>query len=393
MLLTNNTEINAQALNEKLTIISANRRRPTPLFGHLDLGKTDGRFCQLSLTQASPGMRGFVRKIPVVGRLVVGIYRRTRALFPPGLHWKQRLRLVPLIGSAAAWVNSLLKLSSIRQQLESQRQHVELQLTQLHYFQDAAKSTFEKLNARINQLEEFSIAIIHAATIDPVEKAGVDRFYLEFEDAFRGTREDIFERLKIYLPYFDKFINDDTAHVVDVGCGRGEWLALLGQHGIKATGIDLNQAMIDSCRALGFEAKCMDMIQYLRQQPAGSLAAITGFHIIEHLSFKTLLALFDAALFALRPDGIVIFETPNPENIQVGSCNFYYDPTHLNPIVPVVAQFIARQRGFARVDILRLHPYPANHRLIEDSEMAKRFNNEHYGPQDFSILAWKTHEI
>jgi O-antigen chain-terminating methyltransferase len=136
----------------------------------------------------------------------------------------------------------------------------------------------------------------------------------------------------------------------------------------------------------------MDAIQYLSLQPPGSLAVVTGFHIIEHLPFETLLALFDAALKALRPDGMVIFETPNPENLLVGACNFYCDPTHLNPIVPTVAEFIARQRGFAKAEILRLHPYPNSHRLVEDSEIAKRFNNALYGPQDFALLASKTHE-
>ena len=387
MLLPNNTEINAQTLNEKLSNISVNRRRAIPLLGQPDvINISGGSFGSLGLLPAGTGVRGFVKKIPVIGRLVIGIYRRTRAILAPGLHWKQRLRLLPLVGSVAAWTYSLLKLSSARQQVAAQ-------LTQLHHFQDAAKRTLGQLNARINQLDDFSQAIIRAATTDPVEKAAMDSFYLEFEDAFRGTREDVMARFKIYLPYIDKFMDDDTAHIVDVGCGRGEWLELLGRHGIKATGIDLNQVMVDSCLARGFEAQCMDAIQYLRQQAEGSLAAVTGFHIIEHVSFKTLLALFDAALWALRPDGIVIFETPNPENIQVGSCNFYYDPTHLNPIVPVVAQFIARQRGFAHADILRLHPYPDSHRLIEDSEMVRRFNNEHYGPQDFAVLAWKTHEI
>ena len=207
------------------------------------------------------------------------------------------------------------------------------------------------------------------------------------------TREDITERLKVYLPYFDKFIGDPNAQVVDCGCGRGEWLALLGEQGIKVTGIDLNRAMVDTCQALGLQAKCMDAIQYLSRQPEGSLAAVTGFHIIEHLPFNTLLALFDAALRALRPDGMVIFETPNPENLVVGACNFYSDPTHLNPIVPTVAEFMARQRGFAHAELLRLHPYPDSHRLVEDSEIAKRFNNAMYGPQDFAVLAWKTHAI
>lgn len=218
-----------------------------------------------------------------------------------------------------------------------------------------------------------------------------DTFYIDFENAFRGTREDITERLTVYLPYLDKLIGDATAHLVDIGCGRGEWLALMGQHGIQATGVDLNRDMVQACLDQGFDAQCTDALHYLRQQPQGSLAAVTGFHIIEHLPFKLLLSLFDAALRALRPGGLVIFETPNPENLVVGACYFYSDPTHNSPIVPGVAHFMARQRGFDQVEILPLHPYPDSYFLPEDSELAKRFNRAFYGPQDYAILARKAY--
>jgi O-antigen chain-terminating methyltransferase len=181
--------------------------------------------------------------------------------------------------------------------------------------------------------------------------------------------------------------------MVDVGCGRGEWLGLLQQQGFHVTGIDLNPDMVSYCTALGLQAQCMDAVAYLRGQPENSLALVTGFHIIEHLPFEILLNLLDAALRALRPDGLVIFETPNPENLIVGACNFYYDPTHRHPIVPVVAQFMAQQRGFAKAEILRLHPYPQDHLLAEDSEIAKRVNQAFYGPQDYAVVAWKTHAI
>jgi O-antigen chain-terminating methyltransferase len=226
--------------------------------------------------------------------------------------------------------------------------------------------------------------------IDEVVVPGLDGFYLEFEDNFRGTPEDISARLQVYLPYLSRFANDATATVVDIGCGRGEWLKLLQKNSIQAVGIDMNAAMVDACVEQGLTAYCLDAINYIRQQPESSLAAITGFHIIEHLPFKVLLSLFDAALRALRPDGMIVFETPNPENLSVGACNFYFDPTHLNPIVPAVAQFMAKQRGFARAEILRLHPYPDDFKVAEDSELAKRFNAALYGPQDFAVIAWKT---
>nr|WP_315481682.1 class I SAM-dependent methyltransferase [uncultured Undibacterium sp.] len=226
--------------------------------------------------------------------------------------------------------------------------------------------------------------------IDEVVVPGLDGFYLEFEDNFRGTPEDISARLQVYLPYLSRFANDATATVVDIGCGRGEWLKLLQKNSIQAVGIDMNSAMVDACVEQGLIAYCQDAIKYLQQQPESSLAAITGFHIIEHLPFKLLLSLFDAALRALRSDGVIVFETPNPENLAVGACNFYFDPTHLNPIVPAVAQFMAKQRGFAKAEILRLHPYPDDFKVVEDSELAKRFNAALYGPQDFAVIAWKT---
>lgn len=219
----------------------------------------------------------------------------------------------------------------------------------------------------------------------------MDAFYTEFERAFRGSRDDILERLKVYLPYLEHFRGDAGARVIDVGCGRGEWLELMKSEGFSATGVDMNSAMVAACRERGLQAECEDAIAYLRRQPEGSVAAVTGFHIIEHLPFETLIALFDAALHAVREDGLIIFETPNPENLVVGACNFYSDPTHLHPIVPNVAKFMLRQRGFARAEILRLHPYPTEFQLPEDSDVARLVNQALYGPQDFAVVAWKTY--
>ncbi len=236
-----------------------------------------------------------------------------------------------------------------------------------------------------------SFSAAQKAQNDEVVVPGLDSFYVEFEDNFRGTAEDISARLSVYLPYLQQFSGDLSATVIDIGCGRGEWLKLLKNSDVNAIGIDMNGAMVEACEVQGLSALCMDAIHYLRQQPEGSLAAITGFHIIEHLPFEVLLSLFDAALRALRPDGLIIFETPNPENLTVGACNFYFDPTHRNPIVPAVAQFMAKQRGFAKAEILRLHPYPDEVLLVEDSELAVRVNRALYSFQDFAVIAWKTH--
>jgi SAM-dependent methyltransferase len=220
----------------------------------------------------------------------------------------------------------------------------------------------------------------------------LDQFYIEFEDKFRGSKQEIKQRLRAYLPYVDAFarVSDDQGRrFVDVGCGRGEWLELLGELGIPALGIDMNAAMVDACIASGCAAKVDDAIAYLQRQPAGSLAGVTGFHIIEHLPFETLIALFDAAYAALADGGVLIFETPNPENMIVGSCNFYYDPTHRNPIVPAVAEFIARQRGFSKAEILRLHPFPEDYRVKGEGFSGDLINKFFFGAQDFALIAWK----
>jgi SAM-dependent methyltransferase len=225
-------------------------------------------------------------------------------------------------------------------------------------------------------------------TILTEEEHVLDAMYLTFEDKFRGSREDIKERLKTYLPYIEHAVEKNkNAPLLDIGCGRGEWLELLKGKGYKAQGIDLNRVMIRQCTDLGLDVREAEVISFLRKQDANTFGAITGFHIIEHLPLKSLVNLFDEALRVLAPGGLVIFETPNPENIIVGSCNFYIDPTHRNPLPPDPVKFIAEQRGFARAEILRLHKYkemePTGRELIDD--VIRRFTME----QDYSVIGYK----
>jgi len=174
----------------------------------------------------------------------------------------------------------------------------------------------------------------------------LDAFYVAFEDKFRGSREDIFNSLKVYLPLIKEAkIGTSESSIVDVGCGRGEWLEMLWESGYTARGIDINRVMLEQCRSRGLEVIEADVIAYLRTLPNESLGAVTGFHIIEHLSFETLVQLFDESVRVLKPGGLVIFETPNPRNILVGSGDFYRDPTHKNPIHPDTISFLAESRG------------------------------------------------
>jgi O-antigen chain-terminating methyltransferase len=217
----------------------------------------------------------------------------------------------------------------------------------------------------------------------------LEAFYVAFEDHFRGSREDILNRLKVYLPLLEEAkVGTLDAPILDVGCGRGEWLELLSQSGYTARGIDLNRVMVEQCKARNLDVSESDVIAYLQSLPDTSFGAVTGFHIIEHLPFETLVRLLDETVRVLKPGGVAIFETPNPENVLVGSCNFYFDPTHCNPLPSPMIKFLVEARGLCKAKIINLHPYPETFK-VNGSELAERFNEYFYGSQDYAIVGYK----
>ncbi len=181
-----------------------------------------------------------------------------------------------------------------------------------------------------------------------------DAMYSSLEDRFRGTREEIAQRLSVYLPRVAEVRRRTRGGpVLDLGCGRGEWLELMKREGWAARGVDCNRVMIQRCAEAGLEAEEADALDFLRRQKASTFGVITAFHVLEHLPFAKVLALLDEARRTLRRGGLVIFETPNPENLVVGACNFYADPTHRNPLFPPTLEFVLEERGFVQVEILR----------------------------------------
>lgn len=214
----------------------------------------------------------------------------------------------------------------------------------------------------------------------------LDTLYASFEDQFRGSREEISRRLEVYLP----FLKDAkiTGDVLDVGCGRGEWLQLLRSEGIEARGVDRNRVFIEACRSAGLDVVEHDALNYLRGQPDNSLSAITAIHFVEHVPFEMLIAVVDEIRRVLRPGGLLIAETPNPENFMVGSCNFYADPTHRNPIPSETLKFLLESRGLRCKEVLKLRPWNEA-KLDGDSELITRFNEYFYSAPDYGIVATK----
>jgi O-antigen chain-terminating methyltransferase len=217
----------------------------------------------------------------------------------------------------------------------------------------------------------------------------LDAFYVAFEEQFRGNREEIFHRLKVYLPLIEQAkVGTAETPILDVGCGRGEWLQLLKESGYIARGLDTNRVMLEGCKIRGLEVIESDVIAYLQSLPEASLGGVTGFHIIEHLPFPVLIKLLDETVRVLKPGGLAIFETPNPQNVLVSSQTFYLDPTHRNPLPSSLMKFLAESQGLGFVKIMNLNPYPENVKLT-GTELAERFSDYFYGSQDYAVLGYK----
>lgn len=211
-------------------------------------------------------------------------------------------------------------------------------------------------------------------------------FYRAFEEKFRGSRELIRKRLEVYLPFLIPLQNSGgQIKALDLGCGRGEWLELLQDLGFDAQGIDIDDAMLEACRERGFNVKTTDALTFLREIADDELAVVSAFHVVEHISFEDLQALVAEAKRVLMPGGLLILETPNPENLVVGTSLFYLDPTHQRPIPSELLAFVAEYAGFGRSKVLRLQESP---NLTED--LAPSLLAVLRGPSpDYAVVAQK----
>ncbi len=217
----------------------------------------------------------------------------------------------------------------------------------------------------------------------------LDSFYLSFENRFRGSRAEIKKRVQFYLPFLaSAHAGEKGRPVLDLGCGRGEWLELLKENKLDARGVDLNSAMIAQCKERHLEVIHRDAIDYMRSLRANSQGGVTGFHIIEHLPFETLMDFFREARRILKPGGVAIFESPNCKNLVVGAANFNIDPTHRNPVFPETAEFMLQSHGFERVRIEYLSPV-ADVKFDAGTKELAIVKDLLYGPQDFGIIAYK----
>ena len=198
------------------------------------------------------------------------------------------------------------------------------------------------------------------ANIPPVSSAldTLSHKYVGFEDAFRGSPEAIRAGLSGYVALFA-----GASDVLDIGCGRGEFLGLLRERGVSGRGIDLNGAMVEVCREKGLSATKADALSYLHSLPDASLGGLFAAQVVEHLEPVYLTRLLDSAFGKLRPGAPIVLETINPACWFAFFESYIRDITHVRPLHPDTLKFLLIASGFNQIEIRYRAPYPEHEKL------------------------------
>ena len=221
--------------------------------------------------------------------------------------------------------------------------------------------------------------------------------YFGFEERFRGSEQDIKERQRVYLAYFQ-----GQENILDIGCGRGEFLELLRKAGIKAIGVDTDLDMVLYCREKGLDIVQEDAFVYLETLPDTSLGGIFAAQVIEHLEPGRVIELVKLCYRKLRSGGVLILETPNPKCLMVFAASFYMDFSHIRPLHPEAMRFLLASAGFQDIELKYAGPVDDTRRLPslpdiglpgETMEAFRRgveqLNDLLYGYQDYAVIGTK----
>ena len=223
-----------------------------------------------------------------------------------------------------------------------------------------------------------------------------DHLYFPYLNEDRGIESIIFNRVKRYIPFFSKLDFSKkiaNPYVVDIGCGRGEFIEACKKAAIPCRGIEVNQDLVAYCKEKGHNVEFNDAMTYLSELEDNSLSGLISCHVIEHFHPSSLLNFLKLSVQKLAPGGRLILETPNPTSL-FALCNFYKDFTHVHPVHPDTLQFLLKQLGLKDITKLELSP-PSNEMLEtpEDDKLMskniKKLNEIIYGHLEYAIFATK----
>ena len=206
--------------------------------------------------------------------------------------------------------------------------------------------------------------------------------YSLFEERFRGSPDEIAATQRAYLP----FLRDLPGPVLDVGCGRGELLGLLGAEGIPASGVEINPIAAAACREAGLDVAEGDGLVALSARPPGSLGAVVALQVVEHWDAATTFAFLGQSRRAIAPGGVLIAETVNTDSLSALKA-FFLDPSHVRPVPADALRFLAEVAGFVETRIEYSAQLPDEARLEESTSNDAKLNRLLFGPQDYAVIA------
>lgn len=241
-------------------------------------------------------------------------------------------------------------------------------IAQLRSVTDVAQRT--AMTAKREVERRSSVAAPAGAPSPVVPTSSSDSEYVGFEDRFRGSESAIRERLADYVSYFA-----GRSNVLDIGCGRGEFLDLLREQGIGARGLDLNPEMIEVCQSRGLDAIVADARSHLQSLPDESLDGVIAVQVIEHLQPAYLTQLLGLAFDKLQPGATLILETINPSCWVAFFESFIRDLTHAKPIHADTLQYLLQASGFSTVEIVYRSPIAADGRLRKVTPRPEHFGD------------------
>ena len=221
-----------------------------------------------------------------------------------------------------------------------------------------------------------------AAPAQPFQLPQVHIDWFRFADAFRGSEERIREHQKMYA---DKFAG--AGDVLDIGCGRGEFLEVAREAGIAARGIDQSEESIANCRAKGLQAERAELFAYLDSLADQSLGGVYCSQVVEHLPPERLPDLVNLLAKKMNRGALLAVETPNPECLAIFATHFYLDPTHTRPVPPPLLRFYMEEAGFVNIEVIRLEPAVESMPSLADLPASVR--ESFFGGLDYAILGRK----
>ncbi len=234
----------------------------------------------------------------------------------------------------------------------------------------------------LRQIRQRAFLSAPAAAVSVAVPAQEDYDVLQFAERFRGTEDRIRTNLDIYLPHFAGCTN-----VLDIGCGRGEFLEKMRDAGVGARGIDLHEESIALCRSKGLNAEVADMYAFLEAQPDLSFDGIFCSQVVEHLKPAELPKLIALLSRKTARNGVLAIETPNPECLAIFATHFYLDPTHVRPVPPQLLGFYLEEFGFGEIEVIPLSP--AIESMPSLASLPADFREQFFGALDYAAVARK----